>query len=458
MADVSQNFLKHYYISVSPENVAQFQENVAAWLKPYACEDEREEGGCVMEWEIRKALAGILKDGKVDRIEAPLLFDIADALDGLNTNDQILDAGEADTILYSPQIADPDDVLKLFQPDTARRDAVIGSLEEAKRLLTNTISSVERVRHRLLEDETSYLNFVSAQNLLGLSAWFSLDEALISPLEFTGAQFKFAPFSAIEFTGVRRVLQQLYAIRAGLLIFLEYYKSGIIYDRGQFVNAFLNSPFEIYAQTGHFLSGEISTDIEGRAPQYHLDFAAGMVRMAVDAKATKLAEHMRTVFVKTDNEYEQDYIDKPLPSLAFRLIDGPMISVCNYVVSLDDFIGLALGGVFGKVLAAVHKLYKAVKKIEKMIGHAKYILPGAAPFKTKPEETVLGWRGLKFMGNLAYEYFKGGLFIYGGHLIDEKDGAKWGARIYIFGLGSKVSFDSGYKTEAVKGILSGDKN
>ena len=212
------NFVEKYSITVLPEAAGILVEDYTRLAAVFPCELLRRVAikksitmdadlFCPDSNSIRKDFERVLQDGRMDTTEAPVLYEIYRFHAG---DDKVLSKEEAETNAIHRYLEKFGEILKGVNADVdgslAKKDGKIEAraimllefhkgfqkdlesseqlrsqlLEEILRvetLIARLLNLAEQYRSRLLDDERSYFNFVSAENLWGVPSLFGCDPA-----------------------------------------------------------------------------------------------------------------------------------------------------------------------------------------------------------------------------------------------------------------------------------------
>ncbi|PIR17689.1 MAG: hypothetical protein COV46_03160 [Deltaproteobacteria bacterium CG11_big_fil_rev_8_21_14_0_20_49_13] len=456
-------------IGMDPSTAEYLKSSVTDWLEPFICEnghDEclREGDKCIPAEDISFELNRILKDNKLDRVEAPLFYatiaELAD--DGYLTMNEALNvtlwltASPASRILgnlqnmdmsdsdnneredfmgLSPFVGSVQSYMLMFKSDDAKMLAVIQQTLMVAEQIQYDIEFAEDVYQTLTDNERSYLNFISAENLWGIS-YLIADQT----------------FSSLEVDGVRRYLERLRSIGTGSLIFLAGLLKGYLIDNDPFVQEFLHSSYGKVSMIGPLYQQSKSTVFEELGDSYYKQYCVDSVWLAVECGAYRFAEVLVDRYENnTKVKIKGRDFEHVLPSGLFRFFNGPVTRLGNALGSLDSAVSYISGGVVGRLAARGLRGQKVVAASLRTLGPVRKLLPGIEWVAVNAGDSLMGWRGIKWLVNFSAEWSKLSVYSYGGSVLGGDDGAQAGAMIYLFGLGSSVMFRS-----AMEGVLSRD--
>lgn len=316
------------------------------------------------------------------------------------------------------------DPLKTLKPVSQNIDLILANLELIEAQIQKLILYVENYKHKLDEDSTSCFSFVSAENLLGLSAWINDGE----------------PFSEMERHGVEQFLFWLRSVEAGRDIFEYRFRNNVFSDHGEDVEAFVNSPFFYYIAPGcHLLNDQSQCNEASVYPPYF----SGIINEATSKGADRLAESLFWYFSgMIKNHLESSDVAEARKYTRpgwIRFIDNDIRGFANCVASLDSLAALATGSIAGKLIARAAFAVAAIDKASKTLGWGAKLLPGVTVFAGEAGEPFYLAAG-KFMANLTIEITKVTGIIEGTHHVFGRGASEWAGRTFNFFIGAKETF------------------
>lgn len=173
-------------IRITEEALPAFAESIREAVAPVTCQSG-ETAECVTPERRDTFIHDVLKDGRLDPIEAPALHFAVIQSDG----SKVLDAN---AVALFRQITRGTNAL--LHEDQSILELVQSSKKDAKRLANTLANTADNLAKHIQFAEAksaesrvraeSKLNFISAENLWGLSAWITFDGRPFSDAEWTG--------------------------------------------------------------------------------------------------------------------------------------------------------------------------------------------------------------------------------------------------------------------------------
>lgn len=464
---------KEYGIRLAPGVAAQIDADVTAWAAPFLCEsvvraELLPEDRCIHAAKLHAELHRIVQDEKIDRLEAPPLFHTVATLAG---PDRTLDAAEAGAltllltfgtmrtassapadqanapaspttlIVDSPLVTPIQNLLHPFAIDHDATAAVFVHLQETRGELDRVLRAAEAAYADSRAEAQSFFSFMSAENMLGLSAQCTYDGA---------------PFSDGELQGRQEFLARLREIKSGLDAFTAGVRAGYLLEDAPNVQTFLQSPFGTLAHLAdHLTAQEVDESTAETTLRWKL-YHAGVIALAEHSGATRAAAAMRRDLSATYPEFRVEDYYRAESSDLFRWLDTSFTEFANVAVSFDSLALLCGGGLLGKMLASIPRVRTTVAALRatKIARRVRPFLPGV-PLITTTARTFVG-RSATLLVNFGYEIFKVNLYGIGGYLVDGREGALWGARLYLLALGVTTAYGTAIDTNLAAELLSGN--
>lgn len=464
-----------YVIRMTPETSQQLLASIKGWASPYLCEsvvqhDTFSDEKCLQTKVIQSELLRILQDNKIDRIESPKLWRIAGELAQQGGEKGVLDLKEALQVTLAmtlspvnlqhaaPPMEDPDrpknndirvqsdspllnpiqSLIGFFLPNDDEMDSIDHHITSTREYIDHDISFFENYVKNLEERETHYLNFVSAENVWGLSAQLTRDGT---------------PFSAVEVEAARRALSKLREIKQSFDFFIEGWEAGYLREDHPAAQIFFQSPYGPFSHIMAHLQGRASThQSESAARQIFV----GVCRLLEQCGAEGLAALYYTTGVDAFSEpihpkevFSQGFLTSPsgVKYLA-RYKD-----FANSIASLDMPLSLASGSVVGKLLALSPRVVSFLGKVGTRMGRARALIPGSSFFH------AVGNGGSTLMStvsNRAAELGKVFLYQWSASQVAGPEAGRIAGLLICFGIGTQASFIQQSSQQMVKGVLNTD--
>lgn len=454
------NFVEKYSITVLLEAASTLVEDYTRLAEIFPCELIRKVAikrsltmdadlFCPNSNSIRKDFERILQDGRLDTTEAPILYWIYRAHAG---DDRVLSKEEAETSdihLYLKNFGEileriePDRCLanaygflesetlsrlvdyKRFQfdlePSRELRSQLLEEILQVETLITGLLSLAEQYKNQLLDEDRSYFNFVSAQNLWGVPNLFGCD-----------------PASKFELDGIRNFISNLSRIDSGLKVFKYRYEQGILSNSPD-VRAFLESPFARLIDADCIFSGDVEASCTDYLIATHVKNAKVAVKFAADSGAVRFADELAKAFSKDLGEEDQQAIKSVLPDDPASFIETNFVGFANAVAGLDSAAVLAGAGIVGKALTGSVKFLTVAEKAKKGVGVFKYAFPGVQLLKTVPGQRAIAKVAIG-AGNFAAEIGKAAFYVGAANYIGGKTTARWAGMAFNFFAGAINSY------------------
>jgi hypothetical protein len=287
------------------------------------------------------------------------------------------------------------------------------------------ITTLSRARLAAMrDDETSYFNFVSAENTLGLSAWW-LDR----------------PASSFRYDAARRYVSALDDIRFNLYAIRAQIEDGEFSLAKPAAQIFLNSP------VGRAVDWKTLLNNNGPTPSRHLLYidvdalAHGLVSLANRCESDDMAILTAKSF---KNLLGERSVNRMLPDTSVVLWNEYGRDVINATVSLPQMLGYVSGVGIGVMVARSAQATKASLTALTAVGRGRYLLPGASLMRT----TVAGtWNShwlTRGLANFGFSMVQFQVYAGIGYLIAGRNGIEVAGAVFMGGLGTAAGFANGW--------------
>lgn len=454
-------------IRVSPEVASQVQKTVLDWLKIYDVASTSPikpkllfAGEKYLDIQaVKERLDAILADGRVDPLESYGLYKAVAQAAG---PDATLQDSEVSGIEIrslrvimglDPSLKELSDIdllslaavpinsfQKPFEDSDIVRKQTVAMLDEVDTGLSIIITMTQEIYSQQKERETSYFNFVSAENGWGISSWFTPGHE---------------PPSVARMRGTYQFLRELQDHQVGLDVLRASIPLGIFPEDNPYVKKFFNGPFPLSIALREFL-------VEGetrRSDARTIGFARQLVGLAMACGAEDMAVLLAKVAQNGSPDVQIPF-DGILPPATARFVSGSLTDFANSSLSLHHMLVYSTSAVFGKLLAARFSAAPAglgmtVARQGTQFNLSHFALPGLRVFGSAAAgESWLGLKGLRVLGNFGAECVKWGGYTASGHAMAGYSGLQVGSMAYIGLLGGVTGWLSG-KLATVGAELAG---
>lgn len=453
-------------IRLSPEDAELLSAQIKNWAIDATCAPQAKSSAtvCLNAGEVEKEVNRIFQDNQVHPLEAPVLYNELHVftcgthrLLGYKWEDafETFDPKRIPKISHTRGFAKvlvpfEKHLLALFQPAEAVNQALNNTLSRIVDSLDDFILQTGKQLEALKDQESSslkgYLNFVSFENLWGLSAFMTEDGST---------------FSSQELKATERLLARLQEIRSGALIFQKKYERGILEIEHPFVRTFLESPFFPVKYAAYF---DHDTDVNAWSKPPAVDEedfygpAREFVRMSNSFGAKRFA-------IQLSETLPQKYKGIS-PNLSFaseapqgweRAKHTYVRTIANTFLSLDSLACMAVGGLGGRLLAKAAMSAQFLQRARQSLGVAYYLMPGASPFSSVPGQTF--WAGAaRLAGTVLFEAGKFTAATQTARATLGEEAADWTGRAFLTAASANAAFNRGLFVQMADDLAQGVKN
>lgn len=342
--------------------------------------------------QVQERFDAILQDERVDQFEAPGLFA---------------------AINFSPtqKITATD-----YADDAEGRRNALKILNAAEFILKSMLTMTTRIRDDMREQEMSYINFVSIENLWGMSPY------LLG-----------RPASALRLDAVNKVISELRDQQIGIEMLRAGITNGTFQEDNMFVRKFLSGPFK--------------NSFNATGPFDAVPAVRGLVNLANRCESEEIAVMTAHYF---EDVIGEDAMKSMLPEMSVDFWEVHGRRLANASVSLPQLLALTSGQLLGEVVfESVIARNVAVSALGRM-GGARIALPGYAIF----ENTIgFGWRlprAMRLFMNFSGEFLKFNLY----SMVASGLGGGTGGEIFGIVYMGAVGVTCGYVHQWMRGILA----
>lgn len=338
----------------------------------------------------------------------------------------------------------------LLAEESGEKKEILARLNDTEEILQILIDWAETYRQDLVAKEDGYLNFVSAENLWGLSAHITGDGST---------------FSSMELKGVNNFLGRLYDIRAGFNIFRSQIETGRHHFQSKAVQKFLESPFALDAHIAWHFDTEEGKKYEGSNPEEakwirKIVSRKGMVAMAMGEGCERFAHALAKWFadqLKQAEGYQQGdekHLYQPLPNAVFRFVDGRFTDFANIAASLDSVALLTTGAAAAKALPLIPHAVKVFQALQRLPHWIKFMIPGVSTFNGMKNGSLI--RNLATGGvNIGCELVKLRFYMVIGDKVAGPTGQEAVGKAAVLVGGAMGVFESVFSAKMAEAVVVG---
>lgn len=472
-------------IRMDPAVSEQLQRSIESWARPFLTEstvvaDVFKGDEAMLGEALRTDLTRIFHDNQLLPVEAPKLWSAVKKVAETRGDPNVLDAQEAKQVTLAltlqpvnvlrpnqPLEADPRDrkeliekfisespllrpihsIGQIFASDKDELQAIVVHLEDTLKWISNDVAWLSKHAKTLTEEEQSYLNFISAENLWGLSSRIAYDGKT---------------FSSARRDEAARASVALEEILLAAKTFVEgFVQNDLLLDHPS-TRAFVDSPYFEFAHLIPHLNGEAGDNSMPAARRRLRSTVIGMSRFLESLGA----EDMATAYYSSYSEHyglnletERVFRTESLQSGAWHAYYSHVVPWGNALASLPTVASYLTGSFAGRILANMPRASAFMQKMGERLGEWKLLLPGAAFGNVAiTQSTHWAARVANFGAASALELGKLGMFEWAGYYAADEDyaGAHMASALYMFAMGARLGFSSQHNNNLVREVLATD--